>query len=279
MLEGRKFERFNFTHLHYKPQMSEDYQTIYGVGLLDDIHNYFPRLLYNSDEFTSVQSIMIYVQDRMQQRFNLFNHGRRQYMNTIPRTPPENTIRFSVGENQNPLVSTILPLLQRLATPRVVRVPMTTQFQDVIVHASQEVINGASREVTLEEDREDCCNICQDNMRQGESIRTLVCSHSYHRSCIDNWLLNQSVLCPTCRHDIRDPYTVPASRRVSPALGPSTAPTASETPVTSPNENAVPDTFVLTPPRTPLISTTDTRVQELRNLLTQDIWNAIYFPY
>jgi len=261
-------------------QMSDDYQTIYGVGLLDDIHNYFPRILYNSDEFTSFQSVMIYVQDCMQRRFNLFNHGRRQYLNTIPRAPPENTIRFSVGENQNPLVSTILPLLQRLATPRVVRVPMTTQFQDVIIHASQEIIDGASREVTLEEDREDCCNICQDNMRQGESVRTLVCSHSYHRSCIDDWLLNQSVLCPTCRHDIRDPYTVPASRHVSPALGPSTTPSIS---TSSPNENIDPatnvgETFILTPPRIPLIPTNEDRINELRNLMTQDLWNSIYFP-
>jgi len=264
--------------------MSDDYQTIYGVGLLDDIHNYFPRILYNSDEFTSVQSIMIYVQDCIQQRFNLFNHGRRQYLNTLPSTPirqrpaPENTIRFSVGENQNPLISTILPLLQRMATPRVVRVPMTTQFQDVIVHASQEVINSASSEHILGQDTEDSCNICQDNMSQGDSIRTLLCQHSYHRACIDNWLLNQSVLCPTCRHDIREPYVRPPSRRTTPALGPS-QPTQN---IGAPDLNLNPDptdTQTEAAEATDPMHTAQLRItsDEVRRLLTRELWNTIFY--
>jgi hypothetical protein len=52
-----------------------DYETIYGVGLLDDIHNYFPAILYDSGRFQGLPSMMSYVRTQMNNRFNLFNHG------------------------------------------------------------------------------------------------------------------------------------------------------------------------------------------------------------
>ncbi len=83
-------------------------------------------------------------------------------------------------------------------------------YEDVIVHASQTMIDGASTEQTLTEDLDTICTICQDRMRQGELTRKLTaCNHDFHRSCIDNWLLTRSVRCPTCRHDIREPRQSP----------------------------------------------------------------------
>jgi hypothetical protein len=272
--------------------MSEDYQTIYGVGILDDIHNYFPRLLYNPEEFRTVNDVMVYVQNNIQRRFNLFSYGRRQYMASLPpetgrvAREPENTIRYNMSEIGQTSISTLLPLLQRLATPRVVRVPIHTQFQDVIVHASQELINSASTEHILGQDTEDSCNICQDNMSQGDSIRTLLCQHSYHRACIDNWLLNQSVLCPTCRHDVREPYVRPPSRRTTPALGPSQPvqnagapdlnlnpdPTDTQTAEAAEAADAVPEAAEA-------MHTAQLRItaDEVRSLLTRELWNTIFY--
>ena len=83
---------------------------------------------------------------------------------------------------------------------------LSNLFQDVIVHASQSIIDGASTVLTLENDIVENCSICQDRMRQGELIRTLTaCTHKFHQSCVDNWLLERSVRCPECRHDIREP--------------------------------------------------------------------------
>ena len=46
-------------------------------------------------------------------------------------------------------------------------------------------------------------------MRQGENVRRLnSCLHEFHSTCVDNWFLQRSVLCPVCRHDIRDPTPV-----------------------------------------------------------------------
>jgi len=245
--------------------MADNYQRVYEVGLLDDIHNYFPALLYSPQSFNTVPDVLQYVQQRVQQRFNLFDYGRRQYMHrtghpvtptrmpNVNRTymnPTQNTYETTINTMraempQVPIVTspilntsvrntgTLLPLLQSLS-PRIIRTnrnsPWTNisaLYEDVIIHATQEMINEASQEQTLEVDLDDSCAICQDRMRQGELVRRLTgCQHEFHRSCIDNWLLNESVICPTCRHDIRQPPRS-VSLRTTPLFAAQPAPTGS----------------------------------------------------
>jgi len=105
--------------------------------------------------------------------------------------------------------ASLLPLLQSL---RQNTTNINSRYEDVIVHASQTMVNEASTEETLEQDLEANCAICQDRMRQGELIRKLnICEHTFHKSCIDMWLLHRSVRCPTCRHDIREPALITPS--------------------------------------------------------------------
>lgn len=40
------------------------------------------------------------------------------------------------------------------------------------------------------------CSICTGEVRESQDIRVLPCKHTYHRSCIDHWLLHFSVNCP-----------------------------------------------------------------------------------
>jgi hypothetical protein len=220
--------------------MAERYERVYDVALLDDLHNYFPALLYNHEVFRNVQDVLLYIRERTQRRFNLFDYGRRQYETSMPMPPLRNPATYGRRPAANPVVeevrveftpnmpttrldnslSALLPLLRTLNIP--VRARATAAagaYEDVVVHASQDIINGASTESTLEADMEDNCTICQDRMRQGELIRKLnACEHVFHRACIDNWLLTRSVICPTCRHDIRNPISS-RSRIASPALG------------------------------------------------------------
>lgn len=56
-------------------------EIIYGVQLLDDLHNYFPDLLYNNQRFTTVQSVLQYITSSTRRRFDLFSYGRTQYTN------------------------------------------------------------------------------------------------------------------------------------------------------------------------------------------------------
>jgi hypothetical protein len=53
--------------------------SIFNVGILDDLHTYFPDLLYNSGRFRTVQDVLSYIQEQAKSRFNLFDYGARQY--------------------------------------------------------------------------------------------------------------------------------------------------------------------------------------------------------
>jgi hypothetical protein len=219
--------------------MADNYQSVYGVGLLDDLHNYFPRILYNPQQFQTVPDLLAYIQQTTRTRFNLFDNGLRQYANSSVTPaqratytqPQARVIPRHATTAVDPVSASLLPLLRSLIVPRVARVPLNSTFTDpVIVNASQEIIEAMSTQETLEEDSENNCAICQDTMRQGELVRKItVCSHEFHRSCIDNWLLNSSVLCPTCRHDIREPARAPSNRN-TPVLSATAAPTVMQTP-------------------------------------------------
>jgi hypothetical protein len=57
-----------------------NYHRQYDVPLLDDIHNYFPALLYEPDLFDSVGDVLAYVRSQVQHRFDLFSAGQRTYV-------------------------------------------------------------------------------------------------------------------------------------------------------------------------------------------------------
>jgi hypothetical protein len=45
------------------------------------------------------------------------------------------------------------------------------------------------------------CSICLSEYEMNDRLKTLPCSHEFHKACIDPWLrINRT--CPTCRHDI-----------------------------------------------------------------------------
>jgi Ring finger domain len=198
------------------------YEHVYDVGLLDDLHNYFPGLLYESESFRTVQDVLLYIRTTTARRFNLYENGRQSYARSRP--IPQNTINTPLRTvpirpvRTVPIVETwsdalfsddvaIFSLLRSLdrivgTTPNNLH---QNNFQDIIVHASQELINTASTSRELLFDLEERCSICQDRMRQGENIRKInACRHEFHGECVDNWFLHRSVLCPVCRHDIRN---------------------------------------------------------------------------
>jgi hypothetical protein len=225
--------------------MADRYERVYDVGLLDDLHNYFPGLLYEPDRFRTVSDVLGYVRQNASRRFNLFDYGARQYQqqnNRIPQntftrqTPIVNRWAPPPAHSQQPTqyefdltsevdLAILTPLIRSLdrlsgltSPPVIPRQAIQRAnganrfagiFQDIIVHASQELIDSGSTLRTLSMDLEESCSICQDRMRQGENIRRLnACQHEFHGACVDNWFLQRSVLCPVCRHDIRDPTPV-----------------------------------------------------------------------
>lgn len=252
--------------------MPEQYTITYGIGLLDDLHNYFPALLYDSGSFLTVQDVLRYIQDGTIRRFNIYDNARSEYRTNrlnsalqasslrrfnspqdiirgytnaerpavavhtpvaeVPRVP----LQIPILVPSRPIVqraadfSALFPLLRSLevlsstyedgitgndTTPEeIIRPGVAGQgqglYEDVVVHATQDIIDQASRLSTLSTDLENNCSVCQDRLKQGDSMRTLIgCGHEFHKQCIDPWLLTRSTLCPTCRYDIRGQDVLP----------------------------------------------------------------------
>lgn len=56
----------------------------------------------------------------------------------------------------------------------------------------------------------DCCAVCLDSFKSRQHARFLVCSHKFHRQCLDRWLSRKNE-CPVCRSPVR--FEVKPERR------------------------------------------------------------------
>jgi len=46
------------------------------------------------------------------------------------------------------------------------------------------------------------CSICLSKFKKNEIISKLICSHYYHKKCIDNWFnIGTNKMCPLCRNN------------------------------------------------------------------------------
>jgi hypothetical protein len=72
------------------------YETLYGIGLLDDLHNYFPAILYDSGRFQTVQQLLHYIRVQSRNRFDLFTFGERSYLDAQARVNQRNTASVSM---------------------------------------------------------------------------------------------------------------------------------------------------------------------------------------
>lgn len=200
--------------------MSNNYQEHYDVQLFNDIHNYFPELLYgNLNRFTNVQSVLEYVRNQIRNHYDIFSSAQRNYRNN------NNNIRVSLNidedhiteqEFNDPLTNLITSSLLSLANAPITSFNTTTVplnhmptlirqrnfMEPVIVRPTQEQINNGSS-IVENLSTTDVCAICQDTMEGTNRIRRLThCNHTFHDNCISTWF-RRNVHCPTCRHDVR----------------------------------------------------------------------------
>jgi hypothetical protein len=210
---------------------SGQYQYVYNVGLLDDLHNYFPGLLYQMERFQTLPQVFQYIRQQINSRFNLYNYGANlaaagmqpyivppvytaghtfgagvpmRATTATPATPvdlfglaslltqvPLELWSFGNGTNANANANANANGVPGFMNPVVVR-----PTPEDIARATELVSGSTLTEGTV-------CSICQDTIIATDSARKLrTCGHSYHQFCIDQWF-QRSVFCPSCRHDVR----------------------------------------------------------------------------
>jgi len=212
---------------------TNQYENYYGVQLLNDLHNYFPDILYGN-RFQN-DPLVSYIREQVASRFNLYNNAQNQFFNNhrimlqnqhtsrlatipqipqipqIPVTPPHPStynnptsppspfnlyFTSSTSSGLNPFVNIINTLLQE-------GLDIPTNLQSVVVRPTTNEINTATSIVEVT-NPQDSCAICQERMNPSDRIRRLNhCRHMFHDNCIMT-AFESSVRCPVCRHDIRE---------------------------------------------------------------------------
>lgn len=215
-----------------------DYQTVYGVGLLDDLHNYFPALLYEQGRFQTLPQVFSYTRNQLNTRFNLFSYGASLHRAARPRPAPVAPVpvapRQREEDNAMNLITSLLGLDRNFAglnlgglggiggglggigpTRADIWGPVVVIPTTEVLAANTEIIMGSTLSLT-----QNSCSVCQDVMVTNDECRRLrPCQHSFHKVCIDQWFL-RSVFCPTCRHDIRNATPSPRLSGVAPIITP-----------------------------------------------------------
>jgi Ring finger domain len=205
-------------------------QPPYASPLLNEIHTLFPALLYDAGRFSTVYSVLSYVQQQMSQRYDIYSNARRQWREANPRRPvvPQRrvavpppfvpaaapTVRVSseVDPSLLPAIISALPtafLSQALLGALSPGAQTATFFDPVVVAPTSEQIARGSLLLIQPGQSDTPCAICQDTIQDGDTIRLLrACRHTFHRACVDVWF-QRNVHCPVCRHDIRIVPTQP----------------------------------------------------------------------
>jgi len=89
----------------------------YGIQLLDDLHNYFPAILYDHTSFRNVQDVLSYIYTRTHARFNLLSRAEESYN----RRYTENNVQsrsVSPAQPRNSNIQRVQPRVQSRAQPR-----------------------------------------------------------------------------------------------------------------------------------------------------------------
>ncbi|KAJ9118676.1 hypothetical protein QFC22_003896 [Naganishia vaughanmartiniae] len=151
--------------------------------------------------------------------------------------PPTGQASSSGG----PLGPEIAAAARTLAAHRMSRPLDEREIQEDEAETSAIGLGPDSAAARVDEDSDDVCPICLLEFEQGDDVRLLPCqqAHSYHKECIDPWLLNVSSSCPLCRKDFAAPEEEasdtlprPAAHSLPEAASPSD-PTFTEEPPTS----------------------------------------------
>ena len=93
------------------------YDTHYGIPLLDDVHNYFPALLYEPVRFQNVGDVFAYVRQQMHRRFDLFSSAQAAYRSEVRRQPRAAAAAPAVFHRQPRFAAAVAPVPEPQTPP------------------------------------------------------------------------------------------------------------------------------------------------------------------
>ena len=198
-----------------RPPSQRGYVPQYNIPFFNDIHNYFPAILYEHERFTTITSLLGYIRDQVRHHSDAFLNAQREYRTAwtnefapmpVPMRAPAPAAAppvFQFNTDQQ-FINSLLNIFTQpeltLMTAGVINLP-----EPVVISPSSETLAHASDILTASADHSSIqCIVCLEHLVAGQELRKMrFCQHIFHRSCIDTWF-ERTVRCPICRHDIRD---------------------------------------------------------------------------
>ncbi|XP_061337432.1 probable E3 ubiquitin-protein ligase XERICO [Gastrolobium bilobum] len=58
------------------------------------------------------------------------------------------------------------------------------------------------------------CRVCLSEFEEGDKVRNLKCKHTFHKDCLDKWLLEYWATCPLCRKKVLPDAVVSKHRQL-----------------------------------------------------------------
>lgn len=202
----------------------------YPLPILNELHEYYPDILYNPSRFQSGVDIINYIieqgihqpyqreftryQEEQQQRHHheqlqesitrvqhtqaqqqdmVIAELEREMYGSVPVPAPSENIPISSSALEQML--TII-FESSLSNPR-------PRYAQSMRAPTLEQLSRSTTIHTLTENQDGVCAICHDGMIIGQHVRQIhQCGHMFHQFCIDTWFSINGT-CPTCRHDVR----------------------------------------------------------------------------
>jgi hypothetical protein len=213
----------------------------YGVGFIDDIHNFFPEILYDTGLFQTpfvgfiqrrVESLFEEDYNRNRTQYRMFQQARRRRDAGIltpasslvgPTMIPLATVAAELERAASVPVGSPAPARQVTPWNQTVHTAMgdigslfavlgiqqlQTQMEEQSEIPTEAQIESASILTSLEPPSDVECSICQDHSGPNNQTEWRIlrhCNHQFHRLCIDTWF-QRNAHCPVCRHDIRQTF-------------------------------------------------------------------------
>jgi len=87
-----------------------------------------------------------------------------------------------------------VPGQRGMRTEELENLPTTTYYEPKTTGKGKNKANEES-------DNKKNCVICLNDFQSGDQVRTLPCTHNFHKDCIDGWL-SQKGCCPICRRNL-----------------------------------------------------------------------------
>ena len=216
----------------------------YTISLLNDLHHFFPELLYRPERFQTVSDVLGYVVERAAESES-YERIRQAYRgqeeeSKAPEFESVGSSSSSASASASASSDESLTALLRLFSPRTpmfqrplhrtrIAFPLSSSsegslasflwgsgsgsgsgsgleslFQAVAVRPTEEHLERNTHVDILEEPMDTNCAVCQDPMEAGQEIRTLLACCHHFHRTCVDRWFQEHVSCPTCRHDVRE---------------------------------------------------------------------------